>query len=121
MMPAGRQDIIDTPTAAQALALGDRRRRVPVLCDPRFPAGLGGAQDRQAGEFDLGDQAVEQALAAADKDQDIAGADRAYFGEKDWQQLQLIRALARDLGERGYVVVSGLARGIDTAAHEGAL
>lgn len=31
------------------------------------------------------------------------------------------RALARDLGEAGAVIVSGLARGIDTAAHDGAL
>jgi len=31
------------------------------------------------------------------------------------------RALARDLGDAGFVVVSGMARGIDGAAHEGAL
>ena len=30
---------------------------------------------------------------------------------------RVARAMARDLGEAGYVVVSGLARGIDTAAH----
>lgn len=30
-------------------------------------------------------------------------------------------ALARDLGDSGYVVVSGLARGIDASSHEGAL
>ncbi len=31
------------------------------------------------------------------------------------------RALAADLGREGYLIVSGLARGIDAAAHEGAL
>ncbi|MFW8637080.1 DNA-processing protein DprA [Cribrihabitans pelagius] len=34
---------------------------------------------------------------------------------------RMARALARELGAAGHVVVSGLARGVDTAAHEGAL
>jgi len=34
---------------------------------------------------------------------------------------RLARQLAADLGAQGYIVVSGLARGIDAAAHEGAL
>lgn len=34
---------------------------------------------------------------------------------------QLARAVARDVASRGAVVISGLARGIDAAAHEGAL
>ncbi len=34
---------------------------------------------------------------------------------------KLAGTLAKDLGEAGFVVVSGLARGIDTSAHEGSL
>jgi len=34
---------------------------------------------------------------------------------------RMARALAHDLGQEGYVIASGLARGIDTAAHIGAL
>lgn len=35
--------------------------------------------------------------------------------------IRMARLLARQLGEEGYAVVSGLARGIDAAAHEGSL
>src|SRR5690606_28433601 len=35
--------------------------------------------------------------------------------------VRMARNLATVMGEAGYAVVSGLARGIDTAAHEGAL
>ncbi|MEO3415525.1 DNA-processing protein DprA [Roseovarius sp. CAU 1744] len=35
--------------------------------------------------------------------------------------LRMARALAAGLGEKGHIVVSGLARGIDTAAHQAAL
>ncbi|MCV3272511.1 DNA-processing protein DprA [Roseobacter sinensis] len=34
---------------------------------------------------------------------------------------RMAKALARDLGEAGYIVVSGLARGVDAAAHKAAL
>lgn len=34
---------------------------------------------------------------------------------------RMARGLAHDLGEKGFVVVSGLARGVDTAAHHAAL
>ena len=35
--------------------------------------------------------------------------------------LRMARRLAQDLGAEGFTIISGLARGIDTAAHEGAL
>ena len=41
-------DIIDSPTPAQALLFGEQRRRVPVLMDPDHPAGIGAIQDQES-------------------------------------------------------------------------
>jgi pyruvate-ferredoxin/flavodoxin oxidoreductase len=41
-------DTIESPTPAQTIAFGGRRRRVPALVDPDRPAGVGGVQDGDA-------------------------------------------------------------------------
>jgi pyruvate-ferredoxin/flavodoxin oxidoreductase len=41
-------DVIASPTPSQTILFGERRRRVPALIDPDFPAGLGGVQDGDA-------------------------------------------------------------------------
>jgi DNA processing protein len=46
----------------------------------------------------------------------IVGARNASAAGRRWAE-----DLARELGEHGFVVVSGMARGIDTSAHQGAL
>ena len=46
----------------------------------------------------------------------IVGARNATINGK-----RFAASMARDLGKAGFLVVSGMARGIDTAAHEGAL
>src|SRR5690606_11845614 len=35
--------------------------------------------------------------------------------------IKMARTLATELGREGYAIISGLARGIDTAAHQGSL
>lgn len=55
-------------------------------------------------------------ITASERTVGIVGARNASAAGRRMAQL-----LARDLGEAGYVVVSGLARGIDAAAHEAAL
>ena len=57
---------------------------------------------------------------------DISLANRpmiAMVGARNASSLgqRMARALAKDLGDAGFVVVSGLARGIDTAAHQASL
>ncbi len=86
------------------------------LGGPGYPARLATVFDPPFGLFGTG--AVVPALAALDERPVIAvvGSRRPTGAGR-----RLAAELAATLAERGAVVVSGLARGIDAAAHEGAL
>ncbi|HBH02332.1 MAG TPA: DNA-protecting protein DprA [Candidatus Rokubacteria bacterium] len=78
--------------------------------DPRYPALLAAVPAAPALDV-RGTLVAEDALAVA-----IVGARRATpYG------VETAEGLAADLAARGVTIVSGLARGIDTAAHRGAL
>jgi DNA processing protein len=84
---------------------------VIVWGDPSYPAALAALPDAPpvlAAIGDLGLLARPTLAIVGARDASLAG--RRFAGE-----------LARALGAAGFVVTSGLARGIDTAAHEAAL
>lgn len=82
-----------------------------TLADPTYPATLFDSSDPPVLLYARGNPQLLQRPGVA-----IVGARNATEGGKD-----NARAFARHLAGRGWVVVSGLARGIDAAAHEGAL
>ncbi len=85
--------------------------RIVASAEPEFPRGLAVLDPPPPLIEILGHTALFRREMVA-----IVGARNASaLGRK------LAARLAADLGEAGFVVVSGLARGIDTAAHEGAL
>lgn len=79
--------------------------------DPSYPAMLGELPDAPVALIVKGDAALlgRSAIAMVGARNSSAAACR------------LARQFAAGLGEQGQIVVSGLARGIDTAAHQGAL
>jgi len=85
--------------------------RLLAACEPEFPRGLAAADPAPPVISALGHITLLQRETVA-----IVGARNASaLGRR------LAAALAKDLAESGFAVASGLARGIDTAAHEGAL
>ncbi len=97
-------------SAAVDRALGSGIQVVP-LNDPMFPAALYAIADPPPVLWVRGDPAALSRPAVA-----IVGARAAsQYG------LAVAGRLAADLAGRGVVVVSGLARGIDSAAHRGAV
>ena len=85
--------------------------RVLTLDDPDYPSALAAIDDPPPVLSVLGDPALIRRRGIA-----VVGARNASANG-----CRLARRLAADLGRAGLVVTSGLARGIDTAAHEGAL
>jgi DNA processing protein len=78
--------------------------------DPGYPALLGEITDPPVGLYRKGNYLFDNPCVA------IVGSRRATaYGQS------IARRLGAELAQRGFCVVSGLARGIDTSAHEGAL
>jgi len=104
-----------------ALALADRtlawcreaptERHLLTLADPAYPRGLLNTADPPALLYALGDL------------NRLAGSAVAVVGSRDAtpQGLHHARQFAHDFGVTGLTVVSGLALGVDGAAHDGAL
>ena len=91
--------------------LGRLGGRLLVLGHPDYPPLLGLLDDAPPVLFVLGDPVTLNSRAVA-----LVGGRNASING-----LRIAENLAAELAEAGLVVVSGLARGIDAAAHEGAL
>ncbi|MCE6951951.1 DNA-processing protein DprA [Cereibacter sphaeroides] len=100
------------PVALKELAAG-RARGASLLCwsDPAYPPALREIPDAPPVLWVQGDAALLARPMVA-----LVGARNASS-----LGLRMARKLATAMGEAGYVVVSGLARGIDTEAHLAAL
>ena len=98
--------------AARELAAIERLGgRAVALCEPDYPVPLAAIDDAPPVLFTLGDIGLLDRSCVA-----MVGARNASASGR-----RLARDLAGELGARGLVVASGLARGIDAAAHGGAL
>ncbi len=97
--------------AARQWRAGGADRHIVVLGDARYPASLLATADPPLLLYVQGDAAVLSRAAVA-----IVGSRHATA-----QGLDNARSFARALADQGWLVVSGLALGIDGAAHQGAL
>jgi DNA processing protein len=98
--------------AERAMATAPQMGMVPLAADdPRYPALLGCIPDPPPVLWIRGDAAVLSRPSVA-----IVGSRAATP-----YALQVGARLAADLARRGVVVVSGLARGVDSSAHRGCL
>jgi DNA processing protein len=112
---AGRQHpLVPCTTAAaerELEALGRAKAELVAWGEPDYPAALAAVEDAPPLLSVRGNPALLRRPAIA-----VVGARNASANGQ-----RFARDMALQLGARGLVVVSGLARGIDAAAHQGAL
>ena len=111
---AGVSDYRICPEGVIAAELKQARRCGATLIElgePDYPAALAELTDAPPFLWVLGDTAM------------LSRPMIAMVGARNASSLgtRMARGLARDLGVAGYTIVSGLARGIDAAAHEASL
>ena len=109
-LPAGARVPTGSALLREADALDRAGGRFLLLDEPDYPPSLAAMHDAPPVLAVLGDVALLAARAVA-----IVGARNASANGR-----RIAELLAAELARAGVVVVSGLARGIDTAAHEGA-
>lgn len=111
----GRNGSLRLCSAAEAERELEALRRVSgrllVRDEPAYPAALAAIDDAPPVIGVLGDAALMNRKCVA-----VVGARNASANGR-----RLAEDIARDLGAAGFVVVSGMARGIDSAAHRGSL
>jgi len=96
---------------AEMAATAARGARLVIYGDPDYPPLLASIEDAPATIAVIGDASLLSRPAIG-----VVGSRNASLAARGFA-----RGIARDLGAAGYVVVSGLARGIDADAHRGAL
>ncbi len=112
--PAAAAQLLSTPLDAltdEMVSLSDEGIDLLTWDDDAFPPTLRALPDAPVVLFVRGRLLPEDAVAAA-----IVGTRNASL-----PRLDLADVIASGLAERGVTIVSGLALGIDTAAHQGAL
>jgi DNA processing protein len=92
-------------------ALSELGGRMIALCEPDYPEALAAIHDPPPVLSVLGDSALLSHPSVA-----VVGARNASAAGR-----RLAREISAGISRNGFTVISGLARGIDTAAHEGAL
>jgi DNA processing protein len=101
----------ESEIACEFAALEKMGGRFLLSCDPQFPHGLAALDPPPPAIAVLG----HAHLLARDMVAIVGARNASALGRR------LAWTLARDLGEAGLAIVSGMARGIDAAAHEAAL